>query len=117
MTSREKQVPEGRRNASDFWLNDHTLTLPPLIGESIEAAWGFWLTQHPSAWTRWSPGAAEATMRKWLESNTDKPLGRIAAEVANPDCRPTQDRRPDAGKVVPAAGEVRRPARRGHGGQ
>ena len=24
MTSREKQVPEGVRNASDLWLNDHT---------------------------------------------------------------------------------------------
>ena len=60
----------------------HPLTLSPLIGESIEAAWGFWLTQHPVSLDNMVTGAVEAAIRKWLESNTDELLGRIAAEVA-----------------------------------
>jgi hypothetical protein len=43
---------------------------------------GLLATQHPVSLDDMVTGVAEAAIRKWLESNTDELLGRIAGEVA-----------------------------------
>jgi hypothetical protein len=50
--------------------------------EAIREAWGFWLHQHPVSLGDIIDGAVKAAVAKWLASNKDELLGRIADEVA-----------------------------------
>ncbi len=50
--------------------------------EAIGEAWAWWLSQHPVSVSDIITDAAENATAKWLASNTDELLNRIAAEVA-----------------------------------
>jgi len=84
MTDRHAQTSEAIRDSWDFWLTEHSpLTLPPLIGDSIEAAWASWLHQPPVSLGGMITSAIEAAAGKWLASNKDELLDRIANAVAS----------------------------------
>lgn len=50
--------------------------------EAIEAAWAFWLSQHPVSLGDIITSAVEGAARKWMEAHTEELLGRIASEAA-----------------------------------
>jgi hypothetical protein len=50
--------------------------------EAIRDSWDFWLSQHPVSLGDIITDAVKDATAKWLGSNTDELLNRIAAEVA-----------------------------------
>lgn len=82
MATRHDQAAEAIKDSWDFWLNEHTpLTLPRLIGKSIEAATLTWLRENSAELLdRVARIVADSTSR--------------AAETAEPPSAPKMSRAP-----------------------
>lgn len=85
MTSpKDRVTSEAVREAWDFWLSQHDVSVPEVIKDAVKDSWDFWLSQHDYSVPATIKEAVNEAVTRWLDRHGDDVFGgAIEAAVRN----------------------------------